>query len=104
MDYYRVTEDNDCEGECWNFFVPLTAEQVERLRAALADRKDFSMQVRTYSEAEVQAFMGQEGCTSYLPEYNRCAPLTVEIPEDLDAFDELFYKGGAFQVVQSNGC
>lgn len=103
QEYFRFTEENDNEGETWNFFVPLTDEQEAKLRAAIANWDCYKLDAKRYSEAEVQRFMKHEACTSYMPKYNRCAPLNEAIPVDLEEND-IFYKGGAFHVLQHNAC
>lgn len=101
--YYRFIENNDHEGEIWNFFVPLTPTQVEQIRALVEVEgweECYKLEERTYTEAEVQAFMTHESSTTYMAQYNRCGPLTVALPNDL-AEDDVLYKGAAFEVVES---
>jgi len=98
--YFRFIENNDHEGEVWNFFVPLTPEQAAQIRALVDDWECYELEERTYSEAEVEQFLQHRSSTTYMTEYNRCAPLFVAIPDTLEE-DDIFYKGAAFQVLAS---
>lgn len=99
--YYEVIENNDWEGEAWHFFVPLTEVEAKSLRAYVnAAGPAYSMSDEPVSEEEVDECMALEGDTSYLSEYNKCAPLNKTLPETFDPDNDLLYKGGLFKIVE----
>lgn len=99
--YYEVTENNEWEGETWHFFVPLTEAEVALLRAYIeAAGPAYTLSDEPVSEEEIEECMELEGDTTYLSEYNKCAPLTRALPESFDPDNDLLYKGSLFEVVE----
>lgn len=105
--YYCFTENNDWEGESWNFYIPMTTDQAKNIKKIVNKYDDaygvYEMDDETvYTEKMVDKLVkkGQEG---YMWSNNKCEPLTDEQyqwilkfkPED----DDLFYKAQIWKII-----
>ncbi len=111
--YYRFREENEHEGETWNFYIPLNEAELALVKKAVKDAHDFYEGEspyalngkKTYTESEVD-FLLREGnvyssddrgedfdgecdedenqsICGYYPEFNKCDIISSETLEKL---------------------
>ena len=93
---YCFTENNQWEGEQWDFFVRLTEKQHEELSLLLEELDNdetYSISDRTYTDEEVKVLI-ENAREGYMDSHNYAGVLTEKLPKAKE-FDEddPFYKG-----------
>ena len=96
---YIFTEDNDWEGESWNFLVSLTKEEYHHLKNAI-DWDIYSIEESSLTPEDVEDFISRMGDeNSYMPEYmdltmcNKWLKPILTLTEEDVLEDDIFYKG-----------
>ena len=103
--YVMFTEENDWEGETWNFFILLKGNKrsIAKIHKLLSDKdKDNSYRYRlstqTYSQAEVDKLMKHPSCATYMDDYTIIDKISNSVPNQVDWDEEdPFYKGRLFR-------
>lgn len=95
--YYKFTECNDWEGEEWNFYIPLTDEEVERVKFLITKNEDaYSLKDITLTEEEVDEIIKTNNDERYEAYYtaphNKCSGINLPDKIDMEE-DDPFYKG-----------
>lgn len=87
---YRFREENDNEGETWNFYVYLTEQEHDEIVQVIAEDECYSIQPETRSLAKIAALVEDAdiNCNGYMPQHQFVAP-GGPVPKDADGF----YKG-----------
>ncbi len=100
MKYYKFTENNDWEGESWNFYLPLTDEQHQKLTELIVEMDEtYRLAVKPLDESTVDAKHGK-GSTTYMDKHNKCGPVK-ELPDKIDwEKDDPFYKGQFWEILE----
>lgn len=97
--YFCFTENNDWEGETWNFYLPLTTEQYRKIDAAIANEEYnecYKLYSTAYLEEEIDDLVESDNsnCT-YMAAHNKCGE--VKLPDEIELDkDDIFYKGGCW--------
>lgn len=92
-DFVKFTENNDHEGETWNFWLQVDGNEdaIAELRALIADQEDeYELAEETTPESEVDVLVKHTGM-GYMRYENKVVGV-LTLP-DTDALDDL-YKGG----------
>ena len=101
MDCLRLTENNDWEGESWNFYFEATPEKEAALRDLLrmidelgySDSYELSDKRFTHDTVKTLIEHANDGDCTYMDEHNYVGELTsVPVPSDFAESDP-FYKG-----------
>lgn len=108
--YLQVIEDNEWEGETWNFFVDQSSPEAPILKKMVLSLHDnnedcgFSL-VENVSEADVKVLLRQKSPTAYMNQYNLVKkvnknPKALEkaLMGGVDDVEKVLYKGGCFEV------
>lgn len=97
LNWYKFTENNDNEGERWNFYLLLTNAEYEHLSQLVDDYGDesYTLHSKVFTEDQVNILV-ENGDDGYMPSDNKIGrpknsvlELTLEALEDYDEF----YKG-----------
>lgn len=99
LNWYKFTEDNDHEGERWNFYILLTNLEYKHLEELLDEYDDesYTLHSKVFTEDQVDILVENADDDGYMPsdirigrpEDSRILNLTVESLEDYD----VLYKG-----------
>ena len=101
--YFRFTENNENEGENWNFYVPLTEAQREKLAALINGSEAYFLSDKPLTEEAVYKKLRRPCRTGYMCDENKCSS-KFKLPEKIDwDNDDPFYKGQFWDVVATNG-
>jgi len=104
------TENNDWEGETWNFFVPLSPEQHEKIKNLIESVEDFDSPYEIGDEAYTESYVDKlissrnNTRTGYMKLYNKCKPLSGVFLDRLMEGninlleDDPFYKGQCWDL------
>ncbi len=103
--FYRFTENNDNEGETWDFYFPMTEEEAKHFYGvfiqAETEVNDFPYSFEhddILSEKEIDVLV-KHSRSGYMAYHNKCLKTIKPILElTVDDFleDDIFYKGGFF--------
>lgn len=92
--WYKFTENNDWEGETWNFYILLTQAEYEHL-ATLVDDEVYELS-GPIEEEYIDKKVKYQDDDGYMPKHNKCGiprnnvlDVTFEQTEE----DDPFYKG-----------
>lgn len=109
--YIQLLENNDWEGESWNFFVKASAPEtqilVEMVKVLNKSEDDsFEIVSENVPESEVQVLVKQKNSSAtYFNDFNLVKKIkyTTEelqkaLSEGADAIQELLYKGKCFKT------
>ena len=107
---YKFTENNDWEGEEWEFFVLLAdgehAVLVELLEKVGEYNESYTLSEETFTEEEVRVLVDNADEEGYMPSHNYAGRVANPLPEAAD-FEESdpFYKGRfAEEYCSIKGC
>ena len=101
--YVRFTEENDHEGETWNFYIPVEGneEAIEKLRELLEPAEFYDLSEETFPEFEIDILVKHTAeDNGYNPAHNLLggkldlSGCEANLDEESDDFDDPFYKGG----------
>lgn len=108
MNYYTFEENNEWEGETWNFHVPLTKEQRDSIAHIIESTDEFDSPYHisnyTLSEKEVDNKV-KKSRSGYMKFHNKCEPLSEF---QIDALNQgtfnilendIFYKGQFWKII-----
>jgi len=95
--FIRFTENNDWEGESWNFYIPVEGNEIEieRLRDLINTQDDemcFEMNEDTFLTEEEVDILVDNATHGYFPSDNKLDE--IRCPEDLEGL----YKGGLLSI------
>jgi hypothetical protein len=103
-EYVRFTEENDWEGETWNFYIPVAGNQeaLEKLQALIKEDSGYFLDFSVRSESEVDTLCAcLDDCDGYMPKHQKLSGLlilpTEVLGEDLDSL----YKGGICNFMEA---
>lgn len=96
MKYYRLSENNEWEGETWHFYIPVEGneEEMVKLKEKYIDGEIYCVSIKKFTEERVDILCEDDNNTSYMNKHNKLkGKLTV--PENLSPkTDDPLYKGG----------
>jgi hypothetical protein len=95
--YAQFTEDNDSEGESWNFYIPVAGneEALTQLRELISGKEEYSLYRTLLPESDVNCLV-KHSKECYMPEHNK-----LEGVLDLIDFNtEKLYKGGLLEMMK----
>lgn len=93
--FHKFTEVNDSEGETWYFYIPLTDEEIEKIKTTISDDPEeaYALSNETLTEEEVDIII--KHCNDgigYMAPHNKCSG--INLPDEIDMErDDPFYKG-----------
>lgn len=97
MKIRRFTEENDWEGETWNFYIQGTEAQFMHLQDVISDNLlGYTLSDETYSVDELKQLIKYTS-SGYMDRHNDFGTLTDKIytvSSELFAEEDGFYKGG----------
>lgn len=107
-EFYRITENNNNEGETWYFYVPMTTEEANHLfnlfNFAIDDWSDFPYEISDpiaeHTIDTLVEFANDDG--GYMNTHNKCVGATgsiilLTLEDILD--DDILYKGSFWNIV-----
>jgi hypothetical protein len=95
--YYRFTEENDWEGETYNFYLNLTDKQLSQLQNILykmGEDMPYLLDVTPIDEKEVNTLC-KNSYGGYMAFENKVE--NPKIPNKVKSGDDPFYKGGQWE-------
>lgn len=104
MEYYIFTENNEWEGEIWNFYIPMTKSHRDAVDALIQSSDEFdspySISTHTLSESEVEDLTDDADEDGYMPSDIKCEPINPRLVELFPIIDitknDPFYKGACW--------
>lgn len=100
--YFKFTENNDWEGETWNFYIPMSVADHEKISEIIKDKEFYSLSKKPLAIDEIKSRLKRGSKTSCLCDENLCSE-KFKIPKKIDwDEDDPFYKGGLWEVLEHN--
>lgn len=94
-DYLRFTEENDWEGETWNFYIPIENNEaaLSHLRTLIEGQNQYELGTEPFSKKTVKT-LDRNSRVEYMALENRLSGILL-LPDRIDwENDDPFYKGG----------
>ena len=96
MKIYRFRENNDWEGESWDFFFYAEEELADKLQELLSLDEDGIYELREYTKGPdaLKVLLEEDGNTTYMDQYNWLGRL-IKVPTSREDIykENVFYKG-----------
>lgn len=103
MKYMMFTENNEWEGETWNFFIPIEGNEavIEKIRKLIRGNSAYELGEPVWTQSEVEKLLRKPSRTDYINEFNLVSAVN-DLPDTIDweRDNDPFYKGKAFKVVE----
>lgn len=104
MEYYLFTENNDWEGEIWNFYIPMTKAHRDAIENLIQSTDEYDCPYTisnfTYTENEVDVIVENAEDEGYMPSDIKCEPINPRLVELFPVLDitqnDPFYKGACW--------
>jgi hypothetical protein len=96
--YVKFTENNEWEGEEWNFWIPVTGNEsaIEQVRQLIADSETYSLSEKTFPESEVKHLV-KHASDGYMAS-DQIASGFKTLPTKIDwEKEDPFYKAGLIE-------
>lgn len=99
LEYLKLTEVNDWEGETWHFYIPTKGNDsaLSELRGRL-DGEEYSLSETVFKEYEVDTLVRDGGDTDYMPAHIK---LFGRLATEIDPGS--LYKGGIVDHMSPTG-
>lgn len=110
MKFYQFTEENDWEGEAWNFYIPADGNKdaIALLSKAIEEEEDYIIRDEMVDEVAVDILLEQDNEIGYMAKHNKLEgklsmekiQAAMDDKEDEYAVHGILYKGGISDLME----